>query len=197
MTPSVSAASWLSGKRIRRVRVLGNAGTKAPLIDAGIEVVGPSEPADSVEAVYTGWHRDFTFPDLEAAVGDVLAGAIAVTASHVPFFATADGRGIGTSFAMNSVIRAYSGRLPKVLGKPSRECFTTALAAMGLPKSAAREVVVVGDDPRLEMRMANRVGAISVGVATGLSSVAAMKALPERERPKLALEGVADMLELL
>lgn len=197
MTPSTSAAAWLSARRIGRVRVLGNDGTAAPLAAAGIEVIGPSQAANGVEAVYTGWHRGFTFHDLEAAVEDVLAGAIAVTASHVPFFATAEGRGMGTSYAMNSVIRAYAGRLPKILGKPSREGFFTALAAMGLSRKDAPSIVVVGDDPALEMRMANQVGAVSVGVATGLSDLATLEKLPHRDRPMLALAGVADLLNLL
>jgi 4-nitrophenyl phosphatase len=197
MTPSTSAAAWLTARRIRRVRVLGNAGTAAPLLAAGIEVIGPSEAAEGVEAVYTGWHRDFTFHDLEAAVHDILAGAVAITASNVPFFATAEGRGMGTSYAMNAVIRAYAGRFPKILGKPSRQAFFTALAAMGLPRKAAAEIMVVGDDPALEMRMANQVGAISVGVATGLNDLDTLRKLPDRDRPLLALAGVAELLDFL
>jgi HAD superfamily hydrolase (TIGR01450 family) len=197
MTPSTVAAAWLAARRLRRVRVLGNEGTAAPLIAAGIEVIGPSQAASGVEAVYSGWHRDLAFHDLEAAVHDILAGAIAVTASNVPFFATAEGRGMGTSYAMNAVIRAYAGRLPKVLGKPSREAFYIALAGMGLPRRAASSVVVVGDDPALEMRMANQVGAISVGVATGLNDLAALAGLPARDRPMLALGGVADLTAYL
>jgi HAD superfamily hydrolase (TIGR01450 family) len=195
MTPSTSVAAWLRARKIRRVRVLGNEGTAAPLVEAGIEVVLGADPATGVEAVYTGWHRDFTFHDLEAAVRDVWAGARPVTASHVPFFATQDGRGLGTSFPMNVVIRAWTGKMPKVLGKPSRECFFTALKLMGLPRSAAADVVVVGDDPKLEMRMANAVGAISVGVATGLNSLANMRTAPGAERPQLALASVAELLD--
>lgn len=195
MTPSTVAAAWLSARRIGRVRVLGNAGTAAPLREAGIEVIGPAAPAEGVEAVYTGWHREFCFHDLEAAVRDVWAGARPVTASHVRFFATQDGRGLGTSFPMNVVIRAWTGKQPRVLGKPSRDCFFTALKLMGLPRSAAAEVVVVGDDPKLEMRMANSVGAISVGVATGLTGLAEMKVLPAAERPRFALASVADLLD--
>jgi len=57
--------------------------------------------------------------------------------------------------------------------------------------------VVVGDDPALEMRMGNDAGAISVGVATGLNNLAALNALPPRDRPLLALASVADLLEML
>jgi NagD protein len=195
ITPSTSAAVWLTARGIRRVRVLGDPGTAAPLADAGIEVIAPSTPADGVEAVYSGWFRVFCFRDLEAAVRDIWAGARAVTASHVPFFATQEGRGLGSSFPMNVVLRAWTGKLPKILGKPSRECFFTALKLMGLPRSAAADVVVVGDDPKLEMRMANAVGAISVGVATGLTGLKEMEALGPAERPQLALASVADLLD--
>ena len=197
MTPSTSAAAWLTAQRIGRVRVLGNKGTAAPLVDAGIEVIGPSEAAEGVEAVYTGWHREFAFTDLEAAVHDIWAGARAVTASHVPFFATSDGKGIGTSYAINSMIRALTGKRPRILGKPSRDGFFAALSSMGLTRSAASDIVVVGDDPALEMRMANQVGAVSVGVATGLNSLDALHALPPRDRPLLALGSVEAMLALV
>ena len=157
-------------------------------------MIGPSAAADGVEAVYTGWHREFAFADLEAAVHDIWAGARAVTASHVPFFATSDGKGIGTSFAINSMIRALTGKRPRILGKPSRDGFFAALSGMGLARSAAPEIVVVGDDPALEMRMANQVGAVSVGVATGLNSLDTLRGLPPRDRPLLALGSVEHML---
>ena len=197
MTPSSVAAAWLTGRRIERVRVLGNAGTAAPLVAAGIEVIGPSQPAADVEAVYLGWHRELAFPDLEAAVHDILAGAVALTASNVPFFATADGRAMGTSYAMNAVIRAYTGKLPRILGKPSREAFFCALSSMGLPRSAAANVVVVGDDPALETRMANDAGAVSVAVATGLNDLSGLNTQPPRDRPLLAVSSVAELLEML
>ena len=197
MTPSSVAAFWLAARGIRRVRVLGNEGTAAPLVAAGIEAIGPAQAAAGVEAVYTGWHRELVFRDLEVAVHDILAGAIAVTASNVPFFATADGKGMGTSYAMNAVIRAYAGRPPKVLGKPSREAFFAALAGMGLARKAAPAVAVVGDDPALEVRMANQAGAISVGVATGVTDLAALRNLPPRDRPMLALAGVGELMEML
>lgn len=197
MTPSTSVAAWLVARKIRRVRVLGDPGTAAPLIDAGIEVIAPAAAARDVEAVYTGWYREFCFHDLEAAVRDVWAGARPVTASHVPFFATQEGKGLGTSFPMNIVIRAWTGRMPKVLGKPSRECFYTALKLMGLPRSAASQVVVVGDDPKLESRMANAVGAISVGVSTGLTDFSDMAALSDAERPVLGLASAAELIDLI
>ena len=108
-----------AGNRPRaRARQQGHRGTARRGRDRGDRTIPTSE---GVEAVYTGWHRELAFTDLEAAVHDIWAGARAVTASHVPFFATSDGKGIGTSYAINSMIRALTGKRPRVLGKPSRD----------------------------------------------------------------------------
>lgn len=194
MTPSTSAAAWFVAQGIKKVRVLGLSGVQQPLIDVGIEVVGPSEAATEVEAVYTGWFREFTFPDLEAACADIWAGARLTTASHVPFFATANGRGIGTSFAINAMIRSLTGRQALVLGKPSVKAFHVALKAMGLPRNAAPEVVVVGDDPALEMRMAKAAGAIGIGMTTGLMTRGKVAGLAKNQQPDILMDDLTLLL---
>lgn len=196
MTPSSSAAIWFRKQGINRVRVLGNDGVAAPLRAIGIEVLGASEQGD-VEAVYTGWFREFTFPDLEAACQSIWDGARLTTASHVPFFATATGRGIGSSFAINKMISAMTGKQAKVLGKPSRTAFDAAVDAMGLPRSAARDVVVFGDDPALEMRMANGAGAMGVGLTTGLMKRESVAALAAAEQPHLLVDDLTSVVRAL
>lgn len=195
LTPSSAAAAWFVRSGIRRVRVLGNAGCAAPLVEAGLDVVGPDETARDVEAVYTGWFREFDFAALEAGCDSLWAGARLFTASHVPFFATATGRAIGSSYAINAMLAAMTGKRAKVLGKPSRVALDAALLAMGLPRKAARNVVVVGDDPALEMRMANGAGALSLGMATGI--MARNAELPARDRPAALLDDLAPLLAAL
>lgn len=196
MTPSSSAATWLAGQGIGRVRVLGIEGGVAPLEDLGIEVIGPSDEADGVEAVYTAWYREFGFADLEAACQSVWDGAQLVSASHVPFFATANGRGIGTSYAINTMITALTGAEARVLGKPARIAFDAACASMGLAPGDAGDVVVFGDDPLLEVEMAREAGAVSVAMTTGLTSAAAFAAAPEDKRPHLILDSLEPLLPL-
>lgn len=195
LTPSSSAAIWLTKVGMTKVRVLGNAGCAAPLIDAGLDVVGPSEEADGVAAVYTGWFREFDFNALEAGCHSLWNGAKLVTASNVPFFATENGRAIGASYPINAMLTSMTGKRPRILGKPSRVAFETALAVMGLPRSAAKNIVVVGDDPALEMRMANGVGALSVGLATGI--MPSDVALPEKDRPSVLLRDLQPLLDAL
>ena len=197
MTPSSSAASWFVAKGIRRVRVLGNAGVAAPLVDAGITCFGPAEPAEGVEAVYTGWHREFVFPDLEAACRSVWDGAILTTASHVPFFATATGRGIGASFAINAMITAMTGKRAKVLGKPSRIAFDAAAEAMGIKGADRRRIVIFGDDPALEMRMAHNGRATGIGMTTGILAADTVDTLRPAERPHAVIASLEPLADLI
>lgn len=197
MTPSTSAALWLKRQGLHRVRVLGNAGCAAPLVALGLEVIGPSEKATGVDAVYTGWHRDFVFTDLEAACGDIWAGARLVTASNVPFFATATGRAIGASFPINAMIRSLTAKRPLVLGKPSRIAFVEAARAMGLKPKDHSRVIIVGDDPALEMRMASNVGAVSIGLTTGMLARDVLPTLAAADRPCVLLDSLSPLFSAL
>jgi ribonucleotide monophosphatase NagD (HAD superfamily) len=197
MTPSSSAAAWFVRRGIRKVRVLGVEGVMAPLRDAGIETIGPREDAAGVEAVYTGWYRDFGFPDLEAACADIWAGAALTTASNVRFFATATGRAIGSSFAMNAMITAMTGAAARVLGKPSRIALDEACRSMGLRGADKRRVIVIGDDPALEMRMAHTGGLTGIGMTTGLMTRDGAAQLAVAERPALLLDSLEPLLRAL
>lgn len=197
MTPSTAAAQWFLKQGIGKVRVLGLDGVAQPLVAAGIAAIEPTAAAEGVEAVYTGWYKEFTFPALEAACQDLWAGARLTTASNVPFFATATGRAIGSSFAINAMLKAMTGKQARVLGKPSVDAFRVAMQAMGLPRTAAAKMVVVGDDPALEMRMAVSAGAFGVGMTTGLMKRGNVRNLAAAEKPHAlleTLEGLADKL---
>jgi 4-nitrophenyl phosphatase len=183
LTPSCAAAFWFLRHGVRRIRVLGREGVEAPLLQAGLQVIASADRADAIQAVYTGWFREFTFPDLEAACRDIWAGALFTTASNVPFFASRGGRVIGPSYATNTMIRGLTGKRVTVLGKPSRAAMQCAVRSMGLPLSALRHTVVVGDDPALEIRMARREGALAIAVTTGLKDRKALTAASHAERP--------------
>ena len=100
------------------------------------------------------------------------------------------------SFAINKMIAAMTGKQAKVLGKPSRIAFDAAVAAMGLPRAAARDIVVFGDDPALEMRMARGAGAVGVGLTTGLMKRDALATLPESQQPHLLIDDYAPVMRL-
>jgi len=191
ITPASVAADYFIRKSIRRVLVLGAEGVSGPLEKAGLTVVRPSENIDGVQAVLVGWFPAFTFPDLEAACRAVWAGAALFSVSNAPFFAARGGRMLGISGAIAAMVHNVTGRHAIVLGKPAVYGVRIACARMGL---RATNVVVVGDDPTLEISMARRAGARAVGVLTGIANREAFQALPKGRGPQLILNSVADLL---
>jgi 4-nitrophenyl phosphatase len=153
LTPASSAVAVFVRRRYRRVLVLGGDGLAGPLHDAGIEVVMPDGRPPAVDAVLAGWYPEFTLPALEAACHAVWAGARLYSASQSLFFATAGGRSIGTSRAISAMIGSLTGVRARLVGKPSLAALRMAGDRLGVPVAG---LVVVGDDPGLEVPMAHR-----------------------------------------
>ena len=204
MTPASSAVVMFTKRGYKRVMVLGGDGLTGPLREAGIEVVPagrgrctdtrPSQEPAGVDAVFVGWFREFTMSHLEAACQAVWSGAALYSASETPFFAAAGGRALGTSRAISAMIRSITGCRLTVTGKPSLDALRAAAARLGVP---ARDLVVVGDDPLLEVPMAHRGHALAVAVQTGLAGPDAYDRLPPAKQPHLHLRGIDELLSLL
>ncbi len=192
LTPAQVAVEMCRRRGHVRVMVLGGDGLADPLREAGIDVVPPAG-REIVDAVVVGWFRDFGFENLEAACHAVWGGARLYSASQSQFFATAEGKTLGTSRAICAVISDATGRRPVVVGKPSLDALRTAARRL---KLRARELVVVGDDPELEVPMARRGGALAVGVTTGIGDVDTFAELSPSRRPHLVLGGVDELFEL-
>jgi HAD superfamily hydrolase (TIGR01450 family) len=203
MTPASSAVIMFTKRGYKRVMVLGGDGLTEPLRAAGIEVVPPVAlsaagrlgdrgPA-AVDAVLVGWFREFTLAHLEAACDAVWSGAALYSASQTPFFATAGGRALGTSRAICAMITSVTGCRLTITGKPSLDALRAASARLRVP---ARHLVVVGDDPLLEVPMAHRGHALAVAVQTGLAGPDAYDRVPPEKRPHLHLRGVDELLSL-
>jgi len=192
MTPSSVAAEYLCRRKFRRVMVLGGEGVSAPLAEAGLEIVRPPD-FEGVNAVYVGWFREFTMDDIEAACEAIWAGAKLFTASFAPFFATANGRTLGTSRAIVGGITSITGRRAKILGKPSQEALRCASRRLGL---VPEEVAVIGDDPELEPAMARLGGAFGVGVTTGIAKHADFAAMPPARAAHLVVDDIGAFLRV-
>ncbi|HTR91499.1 MAG TPA: HAD hydrolase-like protein [Trebonia sp.] len=202
MTPASSAVIMFAKRGYKRVMVLGGPGLAEPLAAAGIEVVPPVPPAAdtrpaerpaAVDAVLVGWFREFTLAHLEAACDAVWSGAALYSASQTPFFATAGGRALGTSRAICAMITSVTGCRLTVTGKPSLDALRAASARLGV---RGHHLVVVGDDPLLEVPMAHRGHALAVAVQTGLAGPDAYDRLPPEKRPHLHLRGIDELLSL-
>ncbi|WP_308282935.1 HAD-IIA family hydrolase [Pseudonocardia nigra] len=194
LTPTSSAVDVFRRRGHRRVMVLGGKGIIEPLEAAGIETLPPLR-GTTADAVLAGWFRqELTFEALEAACDAVFGGARFYSASQSLFFATAEGRQLGTSRAISAVVRDITGCRVTVVGKPSLQALRAAARHLGV---STAEIAVVGDDPELEVPMAHKGGALAVAVHTGIGHARSFAGLPEEVQPHLDLPDVGVLANLL
>ncbi len=193
LTPASSAVDLFVRRGYRRVMVLGGEGMAEPMREAGLEVVEPVGKPEA-DAVFIGWYREFSIDTLESACHAVWGGAQVFSASQSMFFATAQGKALGTSRPISAMIRDLTGCRVNVVGKPSQQALRCAARRL---RVASRDLAVVGDDPSLEMPMARRAGALAIAVRSGLGDDEAYAQLPEAQRPHVVLDGMNDLLELM
>jgi 4-nitrophenyl phosphatase len=193
VTPASVAANYFSRRGLRRILVLGGEGITEPLSAAGLDPVLPGERRGDIEAVFIGWFREFGIEDLEAACDAAWAGARIFAASLAPFYATADGRALGTSRAIAAMIASITGRRATVLGKPALHALRVAAARIGIDPEA---LAVVGDDPELEVPMAHRGRALAIAVHSAVGSAEAFAALAPGARPHITVSDLKELAQL-
>jgi 4-nitrophenyl phosphatase len=192
MTPASSAADLFRRRGYRRILTLGGEGLEKPLRDAGRVIVLP-EGKPVADAILVGWFREFTMGALEAACFAAWNGAKVYSCSQSLFFATAQGKALGTSRAISAMIKDLTGARIHVIGKPALEALRCAARQLG---ARTTELTVVGDDPLLEIPMALRGGALAVAVNTGVGAADAYTDLPRKQRPHLTVHDVGELLSL-
>jgi NagD protein len=191
MTPATVAAEHIVHSYPGEpILAFGTDGVLLPLTDAGIELL-PLEDADRAGVVLVGADPEFTYVKLTAACRAIWAGAPMLVTSMAPYFASAGGRLPSTSGAIAAGIRHVTGVEPVIVGKPSPLVLQTAALQLNTTPS---ELIVVGDDLRLEIRMARQAGAYGVLVLTGSSR---QDDVAEALQPDLVLDVVGDLLPYL
>jgi 4-nitrophenyl phosphatase len=184
LTPATVAARQLVKRNIKRVMLIGDEGTATPLQQAGIEIVGANANASNVDAVLLAWTKEFNSTQLDSAAKAVWAGAELFATSVAPYFAGAKGKLMGVSGAMAAAIAHATGVNATVFGKPSVDGLEIISEITNV---ATQHMVIVGDDPKLEIAMARKAGALAVGVTCGVGNEAAFNAMPPELRAQIIL----------
>lgn len=189
MTPAVVAAHELRRMGTKRVMVLAAEGVTRPIEEAGIEVVPPAKGVGPVDGVLIGWTRDIDVPMLEACAEALWDGAPLFATSIAPFFASSKGRMLGISGTLVAGLRATTGAEFTLFGKPATAGLSITADLTG---ASPDQMLVVGDDPNLEIRMARAGGAAAIGVTTGVSDRAAFEAIEPEARAHVVLDTLED-----
>jgi 4-nitrophenyl phosphatase len=138
--------------------VFAGAGVEESLARRGVRAVRSGR----CDAVVVGFHRDFDFTGLSAAVSAVLGGARLIATNDDATYPTPHGPLPGAGALLAAVAYA-SGATPTVAGKPN-----DPIVALLRRRFGAIDVVV-GDRPSTDGKLARRLGARFALVLSGVT----------------------------
>ncbi len=150
VTSALATAEVLSARGCPDAYVIGEAGIRTALRQAGIEVLDGTP--DRAGCVVVGWDRHATYERLRTAALLVQRGSPLVATNADRSFPAPDGLWPGAG-ALLAVITTTTGAEAEVIGKPHPPLYRSALRRTG-----GRHPLVVGD--RLETDIA---GAVALG----------------------------------
>lgn len=178
------------------VMVSGGPGLARELRDMGLRVVSPTPKglAADPSVVVVGVDFALTYRRLSVAADAIRRGARFVATNRDPVYPAADGLWAGAG-SMVAAIATASGREPDlVIGKPEPGLFRTAAQSVGWRPERA---VIVGDQLATDIAAANRVGARSVLMLTGVTTRAQADAAPADELPTAMAADAAELEAVL
>jgi HAD superfamily hydrolase (TIGR01450 family) len=180
----------------RRTIVFGGLGLVRELDDAGLATLPCSfeSLAEGPDAVVVGIDFELTHDRLSVACAAVRGGAFFAATNRDPVLPV-PGRLLAGAGALVAAVVAATGRDPDlVVGKPEPGLLREAAAVAGRP---VEEAVIIGDGLGTDILAANRVGARSVLVLTGVSTAEMAAALPVEQRPTRIAAGPRELEAVL
>lgn len=192
---------------VRRVLAVGAGGLDRELRDVGIEVVNSGFAAErmakegidgvaaagSPQAVVAGVDPQFTYLRMAAAADCIRAGALFIATNRDPVYPVERGLRPGAG-SIVSGIEVASGISPVVIGKPEPLLLEEAAHAVGRDP---RTAIMIGDGLVTDLAAANAVGARTILMLTGVTTGAALEAVPSAERPFAVASDAAELASIL
>ena len=166
----------------RVAMVLGGPGLARELRDVGIRVVPPTDRGlgAAPDTLVVGVDFSLTYARLSIAAEAVRRGARFWATNRDAIFPAEDRLMAGAGSMVAAVAFATSREPDVVVGKPEPRLFEAAAELAGVPVADA---VVVGDNLKTDIGAANRVGARSILMMTGVTTQAELDAVPDSARP--------------
>ncbi len=134
------------------VRVLAQGGVLEALATRGVKAVS----GDAAEAAVVGWSRSFDFDTLAATADAARRTGRLIGTNEDPVHPTPDGLVPGSG-ALLAAVATASGVDPTVAGKPHEPMAALMRQAFGFA-TGEPSVVMVGDQPRTDGKLAERLG---------------------------------------
>lgn len=182
--------------RPRLVMVLGGPGLARELREAGLKTVPATAAglAAGPDVLVVGVDFALSHKRLSAAANAVLRGAWFVATNRDPIYPTDTGLLAGAGAMVAAVAAAVAREPDLVVGKPEPGLFLEAAAIAGMP---AGEAVVIGDGLVTDIKAAHAIGARSVLMLTGVSSLDHLAATDPKLRPTAVAHDAAELDRVL
>lgn len=155
-----------TGQSGKSVFVVGEAGLKRELEDAGMRIVEDVE-AEQPDFVVAGWDRQFTYAKLTAAQQAILRGAAFIATNRDKTYPDSGGRILPGGGAIVAAIEICTGVVPRTIGKPERYTLEIILNLAG---ARPEECLVIGDRLDTDIAIGKAVGTRTALVLTGVST---------------------------
>ena len=193
---------------VRRVLAVGAGGLDRELRDVGLEVVNSGFAAERMakegidgvaasggaQAVVAGVDPQMSYLRIAAAADCVRAGALFIATNRDPVYPVEVGRLRPGAGSIVAAIEVASSVAPTTIGKPEPLLMEEAAHAVGRDP---HEGIVIGDGILTDIAAARAVGARSVLMLTGVTTGAALEALPSGDRPTKVASNAEELGQVL
>jgi HAD superfamily hydrolase (TIGR01450 family) len=198
-TPAVVAAEVMKEKYgDQPILVFAAEGMLEDFRERGVNVVDVPTAIKGAKhdavAVVIGWDTNFGKDKIQLAAEAIRDGAELYCTSYAPMFASADRLNVGVSGFITSGLMFVTGKKDfEILGKPSQHSMNVVSRVLGTPQE---NILVIGDDIKLESTMARNAGALAGLVLTGTSSREDAKNADPAVQPELIVESMTELVDL-
>ena len=198
-TPAVVAAEVMKEKYgDQPILVFAAEGMLEDFRERGVNVVDVPAAIKGAKrgavAVVIGWDTNFGKDKIQLAAEAIRDGAELYCTSYAPMFASADRLNVGVSGFITSGLMFVTGKKDfEILGKPSQHSMNVVSRVLGTPQE---NILVIGDDIKLESTMARNAGALAGLVLTGTSSREDAENADPTVQPELIVNSMTELVEL-
>ncbi|HEX3803352.1 MAG TPA: HAD hydrolase-like protein [Solirubrobacteraceae bacterium] len=191
LTPVDSATSYLLLRHgDQPVQLFASDAVREHMTAAGVNVTG----GDDAEVVFVAHQPQVDLDEVERAARAIERGASLLTSSYVRGYAGANGMILSRGAMITAAVAKAGGRRARVVGKPSRAAVDALRRRLGVP---TKDIVVIGDDARMDIALGKLGGSQTILVRSGISADVQLEQLPPGQRPDVAITAIAELLPYL
>ncbi|MEK6646790.1 MAG: HAD-IIA family hydrolase [Candidatus Firestonebacteria bacterium] len=192
MTSAYATCLYLKENNAKKIIVIGENGLKQELKNIGTPAL-PLTYKGKVEYIIVGLDRAFNYNKLCRAQELILKGAKFIATNRDNTW-PAENRIYPGGGSIVSAIEAATSIKPIVIGKPQTYVFKKTLE---ITKTSPKDTIIVGDRLDTDILLGKKIGAKTVLVLTGVTTLLQAKTSPKKMHPDYIFKDISGLLKIL